>query len=72
MARRNTKAADEFTEDTPVETEGHDLLDDLSFEEPPARTRSPRTAKWAKVLDTLGVARLGWERERPVLLGWNA
>lgn len=23
-------------------------------------------------LDTLGVARLGWEREHPVLLGWNA
>lgn len=62
MARRNTKAADEFTEDTPVETEGHDLLDDLSFEEPPARTRSPRTAKWAKVLDTLREHEGQWAR----------
>lgn len=65
MARRNTKAEeaelDEFESDTEGEQE-NDLLSGLSFEEPPARTRSPRSGKWAPVLDTLREHEGQWAR----------
>lgn len=62
MARAKAAVVEDVTEDEVVEEEQHDLLDDLVFEEPPARTRSPRTGKWAKVLDALREHEGQWAR----------
>lgn len=67
MARRNARVVDE-SDEIEVETaeeeaaEEVDLLDQLSWDEPPARTRSPRTGKWAKVFDALREHEGQWAR----------
>lgn len=59
MARRGAVVEVEPDE---VEAEQENLLDQLSWDEPPARTRSPRTGKWAPVLDALREHEGQWAR----------
>jgi hypothetical protein len=67
MARRNQTVEEPTVDEFDAETEQDeadevDLLEQLSWEEPPARTRAPRTGKWAKVLDTLREHEGQWAR----------
>jgi len=67
MARRNQTVeepvVDEFDAETGQdEADEVDLLEQLSWEEPPARTRAARTGKWAKVLDALREHEGQWAR----------